>query len=88
MVSILLFISDWETFELISLFFAGDGPSCSTTDDEVRAPIAPVSARLLDPHHDVEWDQMLRTPRTNSAFDGLRDFAVEAGKCTVMKNSN
>ncbi|KAE8750246.1 hypothetical protein FOCC_FOCC003054 [Frankliniella occidentalis] len=56
----------------------GDGPSCSTTDDEVRAPIAPVTARLVDPHHDVDWDSVMRGPRTNSAFDGLRDFAVEA----------
>lgn len=62
------------------MFPIGDGPSCSTTDDEVRAPIAPITARLVDPHHDVEWDQVMRTPRTNSAFDGLRDFAVEAGK--------
>lgn len=56
----------------------GDGPSCSTTDDEVRAPIAPITARLLDPHHDVDWDSIMHRPRTNSAFDGLRDFAVEA----------
>lgn len=60
-------------------FRVGDGPSCSTTDDEVRAPIAPITARLLDPHHDMDWDSVMHAPRTHSAFDGLRDFSVEAG---------
>lgn len=55
----------------------GEGASCSTTEDEVRAPIAPITARLVDPHHDVDWGSMMRAPRSNSAFDGLRDFAVE-----------
>ena len=65
---------------LLIFFTAMDGPSCSVTNDEdLRAPIAPVTARLLEPAHGAEWEEPTYHQR-HSAFDGLRNFAVEASK--------